>query len=91
MGVSLFPVEHIRLICDVYKDVRFPVDFRCGVEFSPSEILTFRVGCAVQPVKLAAGLGATFHYFRFDYALATHPELGLSHLLSLQFYRSGRQ
>jgi hypothetical protein len=90
MGVSLFPVDRIRLVCDVYKDVRFPVDFRCGVEFMPSESLTFRVGCATRPVKLAAGLGAAFHFFRFDYALATHSELGLSHLLSLQLHRPGR-
>ena len=85
-GFSVKIADLIRLNCDVYKDVRFPLELRCGAEARPIQNLLLRLGFGTEPSRLAAGMGLFFGKLRWDYAFYTHSDLGLSHQMSISFF-----
>ena len=56
-----------------------------GAEFKVIKYLFLRFGATSNPNRLSTGLGIQITQFRFDYALLTHNELGLSHQFGLIF------
>jgi len=58
-----------------------------GGEFSPTSFLKIRLGATRNPNRFTAGFGIRYHYFQLDYALATHSELGLSHMLTIMVWK----
>jgi len=84
-GVSTQLAENLVLNCDVYKDVRFPLDLRCGVETRPFHNLILRVGVGNEPSRFAAGMGLVLGKLRWDYAFYTHSDLGFTHQMSISF------
>ena len=85
-GISVKILDIIRLNCDAYKDVRFPLDMRCGAEFRPFQNLLVRLGFGTEPTRLATGMGLSLGKLRWDYAFYTHSDLGLTHQMSVSFF-----
>ncbi len=81
-GVGIMPSEQVTIGLDAYKDFRFPTDVRGGVEYRPHPALALRVGVGRDPSRLSAGLGIHLKLARLDYAIYTHPELGVTHAIS---------
>jgi len=84
-GLCLQPCHQMSLTLDVYKDVSFPLEYRYGIEYKLIKYLDLRVGIANNPARFSSGFGLYMKKFRFDYALYTHRDLGLSHQFSISF------
>jgi hypothetical protein len=85
-GISVKILDILQFNCDAYKDVRFPLDIRCGAEAQPLQSLLVRVGVGTEPTRLAAGMGLLLGKLRWDYAFYTHSDLGLTHLMSVSIF-----
>jgi len=78
-GFAIRPVRQAHLFFDIYKDVRFPTDLRCGVEYMPFSNLFLRAGVGSDPARFSAGFGLRWRIFSFEYAFTSHNELGGTH------------
>ena len=79
--------DNISLNFDLYKDVHFPLDFRYGFEVWPIPNLSLRCGIGTMPSRIAAGIGLKFLSFEWDYAFLTHSDLGVTHQISISFFK----
>jgi len=86
-GVHILPVQAVKMNLELYKDTRFPVDYRCGAEIEPLAGLRVRSGFATAPSRFTAGFGLNWQWLAIDYAFNTHPYLDITHLFSLVFTR----
>ncbi|HPG41797.1 MAG TPA: hypothetical protein PLP19_21255 [bacterium] len=86
-GVQILPVKAVKMNLELYKDTRFPVDYRCGAEIEPVAGLRVSSGFATTPSRFTAGFGLNWQWLAIDYAFNTHPYLDITHLFSLVFTR----
>ena len=84
-GFSFSPVRQMNLNIDLYKETRFPVDYRCGIEGYFLKYLTLRTGIGTAPSRFSAGFSIMVNNFSIDYAFNTHPYLELSHFFTIGF------
>jgi hypothetical protein len=68
---------------DIFKDVDFATDIRCGAEYSPFSSLTLRLGTGTKPSRFAAGFGLLIHNLSIEYGFDSHLTLGLTHQCAL--------
>ncbi|MBN2355667.1 hypothetical protein JXO59_06110 [candidate division KSB1 bacterium] len=85
VGATIEALPQLHLCVDLFKDIRFAADVRCGADWRIHNFLALRAGMATSPAKLAAGLALRFNVCRFEYSVDTHEYLGLSHQCSLLF------
>jgi len=85
MGFALSRVKNLELCLDVFKDVRFPVDFRGQADWHPFECLHLRTGFCCAPFRWCCGLGLQCASITWDYGFLTHEYLGWTHQCSLTF------
>ncbi|MBN1560934.1 hypothetical protein JW998_11830 [candidate division KSB1 bacterium] len=86
VGMHMTPLRHCVIDFDLHKDIRFPLDVRCGISCMIFSVLTLRTGVGSAPSRLCAGFTLSLARFRIEYALSTHVELGLTHLFSLGIF-----
>lgn len=83
VGLRYQTLERMRVLFDVFKDVRFPVSVRGGLEVSPVSVLTLRAGITTAPVRFMGGISVHLGPLRADLAAEQHQELGWSPAASL--------
>jgi hypothetical protein len=76
IGLAYQPDPSAIFLVDVVKDVRFPLDVRVGIEIRPVPFGAFRLGSALEPRRVAAGIGLTSGAVTVDLAADRHPWLG---------------
>ncbi|MHB8580220.1 MAG: PorV/PorQ family protein [Ignavibacteriaceae bacterium] len=54
-----------------------------GVEYNLIKYLSIRTGFSNEPSKFSAGIGVNYSLVRFDYAVFTHQELGMTHQIGV--------
>ncbi|NTW50747.1 MAG: hypothetical protein HGB19_13660 [Chlorobiales bacterium] len=86
LGLCYHLSKELRVLADAEKDPRFPLMIKSGVEFDPIPILSLRGGFSSEPSRISAGIGLHYGMFNIDYALATHPDLGITHFGSVSVY-----
>lgn len=82
-GIAFHPTVDAMLTANILKDVRYSVEFRFGVEYTLVDIIALRAGTTSDPNTLNAGIGVSYLFANVDYAFSSHPELGMSHQISL--------
>jgi hypothetical protein len=82
-GLSYSPAKGLLLDLDVLKDVRYPTLIRGGIEYDVVDAVSLRAGVGSNPTKFSSGFGVHYSLIHFDYAMTTHPDLGLSHQFSV--------
>ncbi len=82
-GLSWRPLPQLMLNAETEKDIDYPARFRGGIEYQLAKPFFVRVGIATNPGTNHFGFGFKRNKICIDYALRTHPTLGLSHHLSL--------
>ncbi len=87
LGLAYHPAAPFQLLVDVYKDLRFPPDFRAGVEIKALSALVLRAGMGTVPERFTAGFGLTIGPLQTDVAVEYHAVLGWSPALSLTLVR----
>ncbi len=68
---------------DLFKDIDFATDIRCGAEYTPFSSLTLRLGTSTKPSRFAAGFGLLIHNLHIEYGFDSHLTLGLTHQCAL--------
>lgn len=82
-GLAYQPSAKVTLVTEVQKDIDFPATINAGLEYEIVRNLRFRTGVGARPQLYAFGVGFSPKKLQIDYAIRTHPVLGLSHHLSL--------
>lgn len=82
-GVSYKAFSKLLLALETEKDVDFPAIVKAGIEYEIIKNLHLRTGISSKPFINYFGVGFSPKRLQFDYAVRSHPVLGLSHHLSL--------
>jgi hypothetical protein len=84
-GFSYRPLPTLMLNAELEKDIDFQAAFRAGMEYEIVHHFQLRTGISTRPSVSYFGIGFNPGKIQVDYALRTHPQLGLSHHLSIVF------
>lgn len=89
-GTAIRLIQDIYLTTELYKQTGFSADWRTGFIYGIHENLTIFSGFGTEPSSLSAGF--TLHYIGsdFDYSISNHPQLGLSHGISIGYNFGGQ-
>lgn len=82
-GVSLHPADKTTVNLDLLKDIRFPVAYRAGIEFSIHEQVIVRSGMQTDRSQLFGGISIKLHPIVFHYGISTHSYLGITHSVGM--------
>lgn len=85
-GISYSPVSNAKILFDVLKDIHYPVSYRVGLVVSPLDAITLRGGIQEETSRVFGGVGFSTGQIRFDYALSSHTELGVTHSIGITFF-----
>jgi hypothetical protein len=86
VGLSYQALRQMRVLVDVFKDVRFPASVRGGIEVHPVSALALRAGVTTTPVRFMGGAGIRLGRIQADVAVEQHQDLGWSPSASLKVY-----
>lgn len=78
-GLSYTINDYLSLNFAIEKDIRYNASIKSGINYDIIENLSLRIGFANEPAEFSCGIGIHLSYFNFDYAIFTHPDLGLTH------------
>jgi len=86
IGLSYRLSEIALFSGDVYKDVRFPISYRAGIEVLLFDYFSGRAGITTKPVTFSGGFGYANSLWGVNVAVQQHenPVLGLSPGVDLQ-------
>ena len=82
-GWAFRPTSDAALVVDVCKVLTAPLQTRVGLEYTPVDGLSLRVGVHDRPASLGAGAGWSVGRWRIDYGAYTHLILGWSHQVAV--------
>ncbi|MBC8111779.1 MAG: hypothetical protein H7Y04_12025 [Verrucomicrobia bacterium] len=85
VGFSFRPTEKLMLNAETEKDIDFPAIIKAGLEYEIVKNLKLRTGISSKPYINYFGIGFSPKSLQFDYAVRTHPQLGLSHQISVLY------
>ncbi len=83
-GISVNPMDNLIINFDLYEELPFPLEIRAGVEYLLFNKIALRSGFISETSEFCFGVGFVLNKFRCDYAVNTHPDLGLTHQFSFQ-------
>lgn len=79
-----YELSDIALITsDLFKDVRFPISYRGGLEVTIFENFVGRAGITTEPVTFSGGFGYTGSFWKINVVAQNHIDLGISPGLDL--------
>lgn len=78
--------SNITLYLDIYKDIDFQSDIRCGTEYQPFQSLTLRFGTGTQPSRIAAGFDIQWSRWHIEYGFNSHVALGFTHQFAFSYH-----
>ncbi len=81
LSYEIFP--NVRLNFEANKNLRKPLSIRGGLEYLIFNFLFIRFGVRSEPDTYTAGVGIKYSIVQLDYAVFTHPFLGLTHQAGL--------
>jgi hypothetical protein len=84
VGLFYHALNDVVVVVDAFKDVRFPLSMRAGLEIRPVRPLYLRAGVTSSPVRFRTGVGVHLGPVRADVAAEQHQRLGWSPSASLQ-------
>jgi hypothetical protein len=79
IGAAYQPGGIALIALDYNKETGFDAAPKCGVEYRIDDLLALRCGVSGLPSLVCGGFGVRFSLWAFDYAYASHPELGGTH------------
>mgnify|MGYP001268946545 CR=1 FL=1 len=85
LGAAVEPLDEITLSVELNCQRDWPSQVRIGQEYRYRNLLALRAGFCDRPNAASLGFGVIYKNLRLDYAVRTHPDLGLSHCLSVGY------
>jgi hypothetical protein len=86
LGTSYEPTPGTRMCAAIVKEDTRPFDVRFGVEYRPIGLVALRAGATSEPGSFSAGFGLLHAGIALNYAVSTHPDLGLQHGISIGLF-----
>ncbi|GAB3223276.1 hypothetical protein J0A67_10665 [Algoriphagus aestuariicola] len=83
LGITYLPVESIRILVEMEKDIALDPIAKAGIEYQLRDWIVLRTGISSNPGRLSFGLGLRKDQFGFDYAYGQNSALGRTHHVSL--------
>ncbi len=78
-GFSYDVMSNISLNTSLEKDVLQNAALLFGINYDVVKYFSIRTGFSNEPSSITAGIGINYSLFSLDYAVFTHPDLGLTH------------
>jgi len=90
-GFSYDLMKEFSLNFALEKDIRYKPSVQFGINYDIIEYLSLRIGASNEPSRYSAGVGINYSILSLDYAVFTHPDLGLTHQagIVISFGREG--
>ncbi len=82
-GLSIDVINNLSLNTSVEKDIRYNASICVGLDYRIIKYLSLRTGFSNEPSRYTAGIGLHYSFLNLDYAVFTHPDLGLTHQAGL--------
>lgn len=82
-GLAYFYDTSVCLVFDIETSSRSDLNIRSGLEYTPVQFFSMRAGFSTEPSEFSGGFGLHYSTLDFDYAITSHPDLGLTHALTL--------
>lgn len=82
-GVSISPTSALLINVEACKTSNLDPQIRGGIEYYISEKFPVRIGITTGPMIFYSGIGLQTKGLVIDYGFSSHPQLGLTHTLSL--------
>lgn len=86
IGFSYLLHKDVLFVMDVFKDVRYPVSFKSGLEVTLLGDVKGRVGVTTEPLTYSFGLGYKKENWAVNLAVQQHSLLGISPGFDLLFF-----
>ncbi|MCX6170736.1 MAG: hypothetical protein NTX65_15455 [Ignavibacteriales bacterium] len=83
LGTDLHFTKKISFNAAIQKEIGFNPSLRLGTEYSILDFLILRIGVSGEPDTYCGGFGIVYNFIQADYAVSSHPDLGLTHQLGL--------
>ncbi len=77
-GFTFQPRNDFNLILEVEKDVRYPLSFRSGLEYSVNDFIDLRAGVGTKPTSFSGGISVNYNLFQIEYAIYNYQNLGIT-------------
>lgn len=78
-GFSFNVIDNMSFNAGLEKDINYNASLKFGIDYYILDNLSIRSGFSNEPSEYSAGIGINFSYFSLNYAVFTHPDLGLTH------------
>lgn len=85
LGLYYQVSKHLLIVSEINKEITFPLSFRGGMEYYPTDQFYFRLGAKGAPVEFAGGFGFKLKQFKLDISTFYHQFLGWTPGASLIF------
>lgn len=82
-GVYLKAIKEFIFSAALRKEVGYNPSIRIGAEYSMLDFIRLRFGAHNEPNIFSGGFGIIYQFLQVDYAVTTHPDLGLTHQFGL--------
>ena len=82
-GFSFSAVQNISLNAAFEKDIIQNSALMFGINYDIIKYISLRTGFSNEPSRFTAGVGINYSFFSLDYAVFTHPDLGVTHQAEL--------
>ncbi len=84
-GAAVQPLDRLIFSFQLHAQRDWPCQVRIGQEYIYRNLLAIRAGFNDRPNMTSLGFGVIYKNLRFDYAVRTHADLGLSHCISVNY------
>ncbi|MEO8664268.1 MAG: hypothetical protein ABI462_02135 [Ignavibacteria bacterium] len=77
-GITIKPKPGLNVVLEIEKDVRYPLSFRSGLEYSVNSFIDLRAGVGTQPSSFSGGISIIYDLFCIEYAICNVQNLGIT-------------
>jgi hypothetical protein len=84
-GIEYVPLPEIHIVSELAKEIRYPASLAVSTVMTPMDAFSITAGVCTEPSRFCGGFEVRAFSLRLGYAVLTHAELGLSHIISCSF------
>ncbi len=82
-GISYKFIDNLNSYLALRKEINYPLSVHFGTEYKIIDFLVLRIGTTNETNSYSGGLGIIYDFLQTDYAITSHPDLGLTHQFGL--------
>jgi hypothetical protein len=84
-GIEYAPLPELHIVSELVKEIRYPASLGVSAVITPLDAFSISAGVCTEPSRFCGGVEVSAFSLRLGYAVLTHAELGLSHIICCSF------